>query len=229
MLANESPPGRAGHLLRYGGQTVSPGGEKPPNTFKFEPAQNEWQSILSLTLPDPTTNEYPSPRYYHTAVFSSLGYDKMIVYGGTNATLAAFEDTWELDLRLLQWRDLTPTFPKGTNTFPTGRYQHSAAVHPGTGDMYVVGGRVYASYIINSDIVWKLSYNTVTGTYQWTRISLSIQGRAQVSLTLSYLSFIYLSICFNLSIYVNLSIDLPYHLILIFTLALSGYDARLCG
>ncbi len=183
--ASASPPGRPGHLLRYGGQTVSLGQEAPPSSFKFEPSQNEWENIMSITLKDPISNNQPSPRFFHTAVFSSLGYDKMIVYGGTDNTGGALEDTWELDLRLLQWRDLTPTFLRGSNTFPTARYQHSAAVHPATGDMFVVGGINSTSNIIDTDIVWKLIFNTVTCMYQWTRISLSIQGRAQVSLILS--------------------------------------------
>ena len=73
----------------------------------------------------------PPPRFDHAAAVAA---NKMVVYGGRDASAAFLTDVWAFDFGSREWELVANTTAMG------GRFGHSAAAPPGSSTMYVFGG-----------------------------------------------------------------------------------------
>ncbi len=126
-------------------------------------AMNEvW--TLSLTGPARWTLQHPTGtapagRYAHSMVYDSAR-DRLIVFGGRDASPTPFGDAWALDLSgPLAWTQLTPA-----GAAPTARFGHEAVYDPVRDRMIVFGG--YDGAFQND--TWALSF---AGTPTWTQLT----------------------------------------------------------
>jgi len=102
----------------------------------------------------------PSVRGGHSAIYDPVR-DRMVVFGGVDASNSQLNDVWALSLvGTPAWTQLSPS-----GTPPSARDGHSAIYDPVRDRMVVFGG--YSSFSFLND-VWALS---LAGTPAWTRLT----------------------------------------------------------
>lgn len=98
------------------------------DTWAYDLKLEKWQNLSP-------TGERPLKRCLHHAVYDARN-DQMLLYGGCSSGFGPCpqDDLWALDLKKLQWRDLTRS-PR-----PTGRQWYGAAFDSTRGRLVVFGG-----------------------------------------------------------------------------------------
>jgi hypothetical protein len=137
--------------------------------FEF-PTYNQCADVWALSLAGTPawtqlvpSNKWPSARKEHTAIYDPLR-DRMVVFGGQDASPARLNDVWALSLAetpARTWTQLTPT-----GTPPSARCGHSAIYDPLRDRMVVFGGQNASSTYLND--VWALS---LTEAPAWTQLT----------------------------------------------------------
>ncbi len=109
--AGPTPPARRGHaaiydrrrdrMIVFGGQTATGA------------VNDVW--ALSLSTPPTWTELHPSggpppARYYHAAVYDSVG-DRLLIFGGYDGDRTYLSDVWGLTLAELEWSQIIPGGP----------------------------------------------------------------------------------------------------------------------
>ncbi len=107
LQANEGPPARFGHnavwdaqrgrMIIFGGQN---GSTFYNDVWDFEPATGRWTSNIRSGI-----QAAPQPRYGAGAAYDEAGH-LVITHGFT--TEGRFDDTWQRDLALTSWQDVSP-------------------------------------------------------------------------------------------------------------------------
>ena len=92
--------------------------------WAFEVRNNAWKKLEPTGTP-------PAPRFGFDAVYDPIG-QQMIVYAGQGAGF--FSDTWGLDLRTLEWRNVTPA------ARPKARYGSASVFDPNTRSLVQFAG-----------------------------------------------------------------------------------------
>ena len=87
---------------------------------------NVWTEVLNEVK--------PVGRQYQTLV-DVTNRDKLIMYGGQDASRAARDDVWFLDLKTGQWQLVASDFK------PPARYNHASVWIRSLAGMFVYGGR----------------------------------------------------------------------------------------
>lgn len=82
---------------------------------------------------DPAT--VPAPRYGHGMTYDSAR-QKVVLFGGRNSNGTVFNDTWEYDVILREWKCMDP----GTTTSPRPRFHSPLAYHEALGKTVLFGG-----------------------------------------------------------------------------------------
>ena len=109
--------------------------------------------------PVATAGGPPAGRYAHSMVYDSVR-DRMLVFGGRDASPNYFGDVWALSLSgSPTWNQLTPA-----GVPPSGRFGHEAIYDPVRDRMLVVGGFDGA---FRNDL-WEL---TLSGTPTWNQLT----------------------------------------------------------
>ena len=125
--------------------------------------------VLSLSLGDPmmwtvlaTSGPRPPARFFHSAIYDP-DHDRMIVYGGRNAS-AGLGDAWALSLAdPPTW---TPLAPSGGG--PGVRYYHSACFDSNRRRMLLFGGKSFPTVVDPHNDTWALSLGSSPA---WTYIT----------------------------------------------------------
>lgn len=112
------------NLVIHGGCASGFGDCFLDDTWLLDTAANAWQQVLS--------DVKPAGRQYHS--LAAAGANQVILFGGQDASRAARNDVWILNLDSGSWQ------PIETAVSPDARYQHAAAWVPGLG-MLLFGGR----------------------------------------------------------------------------------------
>lgn len=112
------------NLVIHGGCASGFGDCFLDDTWLLDTAANAWQQVLS--------DVKPAGRQYHS--LAAAGANQVILFGGQDASRAARNDVWVLNLDSGSWQ------PIETAVSPDARYQHAAAWVPGLG-MLLFGGR----------------------------------------------------------------------------------------
>jgi Galactose oxidase, central domain/FlgD Ig-like domain/Kelch motif len=105
-----------------------------------EDVEFKTNEVMALTLAPlawtrPVNETRPFPREGHSAVID-VPRHRMVAFGGTASTGAAFNEAWTLDLEeALGWTLLAPS-----GTPPAGRFEHAAIYDPVGQRMIVFGG-----------------------------------------------------------------------------------------
>lgn len=84
------------------------------DTWAFDLASRTWTPLATL-------GPRPEPRFGATAVYDPQG-RQMVVWSGQGSRF--FDDTWTLDLRTLEWRDVSPS------RRPQARYGSASVLDP---------------------------------------------------------------------------------------------------
>ena len=114
-----------GKMIIFGGVSDTSGVDEFLNeTWAFDLTKSQW----SLLRP---TSALPEGRQWHSAIVAG---DQMVIFGGDNSRGDSLSDTWALDLRSQQWKQLS-----FTGAMPEERCLHSAALWGNR--MLVLGGR----------------------------------------------------------------------------------------
>jgi hypothetical protein len=102
-----------------GGRLIVFGGESDAallnDVWAFDTASGAWSPL-------PTRGRAPEPRRGADAVYDPMGH-QMVVWAGQNGS-RFFNDTWTLDLRTLEWRDVSPA------QRPQARYGSASVFDP---------------------------------------------------------------------------------------------------
>jgi len=127
-----SPPPRYSHSsVVYGDKMYVFGGERSAFAFGDIWAYDFKEATWEFVTPNQTTVAYPAARYDHSAAVSEDGH--MIVYGGRNGN-QYFGDMWAFDLETKVWYKMADITAAGS------RFGHSAAIAPGSSEMFIFGG-----------------------------------------------------------------------------------------
>jgi|GEM_PF-2587784 len=114
------------NLVIHGGCASGFGDCFLDDTWVLDTNANVWREVLS--------DVKPVGRQHQTLVSGEAGSNQVILFGGQDASRAARNDLWLLDLTTGVWESIEA--PDG----PEARYQHAAVWIPGQG-MLVFGGR----------------------------------------------------------------------------------------
>ncbi|MDA3792400.1 MAG: hypothetical protein PF545_01920, partial [Elusimicrobia bacterium] len=134
-----------GAVSLFGGKT-SAGGRKN-DTYKF--SEGEWTEMFPSTAPQKRSN---------------MRVSENILFGGIDAELNCFSDTWEYDSAGEDWTEVVPS------SYPSGRYEHSFAFADGKGMLF--GGNPGSGYC---DDTWE--YDIPSS--QWSYVTLSTYPSAR--------------------------------------------------
>ncbi len=115
-------------LVIHGGCATPNGDCYLDDTWRFDPAAGAWTEILS--------DVRPVGRQYQTLVDAENVDNRVILYGGQDASRAARDDMWFLDLASGEWISV-----EAADTAPDARYNHAAVWVPTLNGMLVYGGR----------------------------------------------------------------------------------------
>lgn len=114
------------NLVIHGGCASGFGDCFLDDTWVLDTAAQAWREVLS--------DLKPVGRQYHSLIAAGPGSNRIILFGGQDASREARTDIWFLDLTTGNWQ------PVDASGEPGARYQHAAAWIPGRG-MLVYGGR----------------------------------------------------------------------------------------
>ena len=113
-----------GNLVIHGGCASGFGDCFLDDAWILDTAANAWREVLS--------DVKPVGRQYHS--LAAINANQILLYGGQDASHAARDDVWALDISTAGWQ------PIETPAGPAARYQHTAVYVPNLG-MLMFGGR----------------------------------------------------------------------------------------
>ncbi|MDX1521951.1 MAG: kelch repeat-containing protein, partial [Anaerolineae bacterium] len=116
-----------GRLVIHGGCAAPFGDCFLDDTWVFDPAAGAWTEVLSEVK--------PVGRQYHTLTAISRP-NRVFLYGGQDASRAARDDMWFLDIDVGTWVLVDTDGPK-----PPPRYNHGTVWVPALEGMVIFGGR----------------------------------------------------------------------------------------
>jgi hypothetical protein len=158
LTSSGSPPQRTGHSAIYDPESdrlLLFGGNRGTTDYSDVWAVSNLGGTLAWTQLAPSGGP-PAARNGHSAVYDSRR-DRMIIYGGTDASNQTFGDTWALDLAGNQWSQVDDG-----SSGPPARSQHVAVYDSLNDRMLIFSGWA------QSDDLWALS---LSGTPTWGQIS----------------------------------------------------------
>lgn len=140
-------------MIVWGGHKTSTTEEYFNDGGRYDPSTNSWVSL--------STAGAPTPRYYHTAIWTG---SKMLIWGGFNAG-NAFSDGGSYDPTINAWTTISPT------NAPPARHGHTAVW---TGAKMIVWGGNAANGRVNDGGIYDPTSDT------WTTISVTGAPEARV-------------------------------------------------
>jgi N-acetylneuraminic acid mutarotase len=158
---NVSPPARDAHGMVYDVQSeriIMFGGRNLPFDFfhdvwTYDYATNTWTNM--------TPSVHPQTRVFFNLVYDSKA-DRVILFGGYDASDALKADTWEFDLESTTWTELTPAISPPPRAYSSMAYD----IHTNRSILY--GGSYGTGGGGNDDILkndtWLYDYSTNTWT-----------------------------------------------------------------
>lgn len=114
--------------------------------WAFEVRNNTWKKL-------DTTGTPPPPRFGFDAVYDPIG-QQMVVWAGQGAGF--FNDTWTLNLRTLEWREVSPA------ARPKARYGSASIFDPQTRSLVQFAGFTEEARRFQDTQVFSLNANTWT-------------------------------------------------------------------
>ncbi|MBI5360697.1 MAG: putative Ig domain-containing protein [Planctomycetes bacterium] len=128
------PSRRTGHSMIYdsfnqkvvlfGGKDWS-SGLPLADTWIYDTLNNTWTEVTPV--------DSPSERYAHGMAYDSKN-NRIILFGGYDNDVSAFDETWSYDYTQNTWTLLTTTNP------PSGRYYFGITYIDSTNEIYIFGG-----------------------------------------------------------------------------------------
>ncbi|MBM3725753.1 MAG: hypothetical protein FJW40_10065 [Acidobacteria bacterium] len=131
------------------------------DVWAYDIAGNTWQQL------DRGTG--PTPRYAHSAVTDPTG-GRLIISHGFTSERGRFDDTWEFNLTMNRWLELTPSGAK-----PLRRCLHHAVLDEAAQEMLLFGGCASGAGPCPLDDLWAFNLQT----NRWTQKSPTARPRAR--------------------------------------------------
>lgn len=117
--------------------TVSARARRHSASHKSRESSNSTGPELEWTVLDELGPDGPTKRQGHTITVIN---DKLLVFGGCFLDVTCYNDLFEYDTNLKQWRSTTDLFTsRGGTVIPAPRGFHTASI-PADGMLYIVGG-----------------------------------------------------------------------------------------
>jgi hypothetical protein len=146
-------------LVHFGG---TDGYTQPTGTNLFDPKTGAWTTVAK-----PRRGSWPSFRTLARMAWDPIR-QRVILFGGRDASGRALNDTWAFDPVAKTWTSLTPACRKGKPCpLPPARYAHGMAWSSALSKVVVYGGEKTSTFSVSDylDDTWAFDGST------WRRIS----------------------------------------------------------